>query len=190
MTALKQRYYVGLLSAAALHGAAHQAPHEFQVVTDKPTRAMVLGNARIFFITKKGMANTPTVPIKTPTGDVRVSTPEATALDLVRYPQHAGSLSNVATVLADLHAAALWSGPGVSGVGAGALHGVPGPRPADRPPAMPQKRGPKPRWSDAELLEEDPGGARGLALFRGRPPEGVGAVALAGGTDLQGARGG
>ncbi len=63
---------------------------------------MVLGNARIFFITKKGMANTPTVPMKTPTGDVRVSTPEATALDLVRYPQHAGSLSNVATVLADL----------------------------------------------------------------------------------------
>jgi len=102
MTALEQRYYVGLLSAAALHGAAHQAPHEFQVVTDRPTRVMVLGTARIFFITEKGMANTPTVPIKTPTGDVRVSTPEATALDLVRYPRHAGSLSNVATVLADL----------------------------------------------------------------------------------------
>jgi predicted transcriptional regulator of viral defense system len=29
-----RRYYVGLLSAAALYGAAHQQPQEFQVVTD------------------------------------------------------------------------------------------------------------------------------------------------------------
>jgi predicted transcriptional regulator of viral defense system len=102
MNALRQKYYVGLLSAAALHGAAHQAPHEFQVVTDKPTRSMVLGNARLFFVTKNSIARTHTMPMKTPTGEIRVSTPEATALDLVRYPQHAGSLSNVATVLAEL----------------------------------------------------------------------------------------
>ena len=35
MTHLRRPYYVGVLSAAALHGAAHQAPHEFQVVTDQ-----------------------------------------------------------------------------------------------------------------------------------------------------------
>jgi len=29
---------VGVLSAAAIHGAAHQQPMIFQVVTDKPTR--------------------------------------------------------------------------------------------------------------------------------------------------------
>ena len=63
---------------------------------------MVLGNARIFFVTKKSVAKTATVPMKAPTGEIRVSTPEATALDLVRYPQHAGSLSNIATVLAEL----------------------------------------------------------------------------------------
>lgn len=102
MAALKQRYYVGLLSAAALHGAAHQAPHEFQVVTNKPTRPMTLGRAQIFFVTKTRLATTPTAPVKTPTGEIRVSTPEATALDLVRYPEHGGSLSNVATVLAEL----------------------------------------------------------------------------------------
>jgi predicted transcriptional regulator of viral defense system len=33
---------------------------------------------------------------------MRVSTPAATAFDLVRYPEHCGFLSNVATVLHDL----------------------------------------------------------------------------------------
>ena len=35
-------------------------------------------------------------------GVIRVSTPEATAIDLAGYPQHAGGLSQVATVLAEL----------------------------------------------------------------------------------------
>ena len=35
MRFLKQPYYVGLLSAAAIHGAAHQQPMVFQVVTDR-----------------------------------------------------------------------------------------------------------------------------------------------------------
>ena len=38
----------------------------------------------------------------TSTGEIGLSSPEATALDLVRYPEHAGSLSNVAMVLREL----------------------------------------------------------------------------------------
>lgn len=57
---------------------------------------------RIRFMKKAHLARTPTVGVKTPTGEMRVSTPEATALDLVRYPQHAGGLSNVATLLREL----------------------------------------------------------------------------------------
>jgi predicted transcriptional regulator of viral defense system len=37
---LGQPYYVNLLSAAAIHGAAHQQPMVFQVVTSKSTREM------------------------------------------------------------------------------------------------------------------------------------------------------
>jgi predicted transcriptional regulator of viral defense system len=40
--------------------------------------------------------------MKTPTGAMRVSTAEATAVDLVRYPKAAGQLGNVATVLSQL----------------------------------------------------------------------------------------
>ncbi len=102
MTYLGRPYYVGLLSAAALHGAAHQPPHEFQVVTDRPLRPVEMGQARILFVKKAHLKRVPTVGVKTPTGEIPVSSPEATALDLVRYPEHAGFLSNVATVLKEL----------------------------------------------------------------------------------------
>ncbi len=95
-------YYVGLLSAAALHGSAHHQPQEFQVVTDGPLRPARAGRARIRFFTKATAASTPAIDMKTQTGSMRVSTPEATALDLVRYAKRAGHLDHVATVLSEL----------------------------------------------------------------------------------------
>ncbi|HVE87152.1 MAG TPA: type IV toxin-antitoxin system AbiEi family antitoxin [Myxococcales bacterium] len=97
-----QPYYVGLLSAAALHGAAHQQPQEFQVVTNAPLRPTRAGRARIRFFTKRHLERTPAIQVKTETGFMRVSTPEATAIDLVRYARSAGHLANVATVLGEL----------------------------------------------------------------------------------------
>ena len=35
MAHLHRGYYVALLTAAAMHGAAHQAPQSFQVITEK-----------------------------------------------------------------------------------------------------------------------------------------------------------
>ncbi len=97
-----QPYYVGLLSAAALHGAAHQQPQEFQVVTNEQLRPAIVGRARLRFFRKRGIERTPTIEMRTETGTIRVSTPEATALDLLRYLQAAGHLGNAATVLAEL----------------------------------------------------------------------------------------
>jgi len=102
MTFHGRRYYVGLLSAAALHGAAHQQPQQFQVVTDRPLRPTVVGRSSIRFFYKRELSSTPTAEIKTETGTLRTSTPEATAFDLVRYVAGAGNLNNVATVLAEL----------------------------------------------------------------------------------------
>lgn len=97
-----QQYYAGLLSAAAIHGAAHQQPQEFQVVTESPLRPARAGRSRIRFFTKRNLASTPLQDVKTETGSMRVSSPEATALDLVRYSESAGHLGNVATVLGEL----------------------------------------------------------------------------------------
>jgi predicted transcriptional regulator of viral defense system len=44
----------------------------------------------------------PTGQVNTPRGYLRVSSPEATAFDLVGYPDRCGGLDNVATVLAEL----------------------------------------------------------------------------------------
>ena len=53
MKHFSQEYYVGLLTAAALHGAAHQQPMTFQVITDKRTRNITVGELFIEFICKK-----------------------------------------------------------------------------------------------------------------------------------------
>lgn len=92
-------YYVGLLSAAALHGAAHQQPQEFQVITTSPLRPIRVGREKIKFFTKKKSDSTATNKIKGATGFFPISSPEATALDLIRY---SSALSHVATVLDEL----------------------------------------------------------------------------------------
>ena len=102
MRFLGQPYYVGILSAASLHGAAHQQPMTFQVVTDRPTRPARAGRVRIEFHMSRVLARTPIVELPTDTGSIRVASPEATAFDLVRYPAAAGYLDNAATVLGEL----------------------------------------------------------------------------------------
>lgn len=97
-----QPYYVGLLSAAAIHGAAHQQPMVFQVVTSKPTREMRAGKVAIRFSMSGLVESLPVIEQQTETGTMRVAAPETCAFDLVRYPEDAGHLGNAATVLAEL----------------------------------------------------------------------------------------
>jgi len=102
MRHLDQPYYVGLLSAAAIHGAAHQQPMVFQVVTSRPTREIRTGIVTIRFLMNCKVEQMPATGIQTETGTMRVATPETTAFDLVRYQAAAGHLSNIATVLGEL----------------------------------------------------------------------------------------
>jgi len=44
MRYLDQPYPVALLGAATLHGAAHQQPMLFQVMTDRPSRPACAGS--------------------------------------------------------------------------------------------------------------------------------------------------
>ena len=97
-------YYVGLLSAADLLGAAHHAPQRFQVVTNRVLRPFASGRERVEFTMNLGVAGVPVANRKTATGTMNVSTPAATALDLVRYVHECGGIDNVATVLSELAA--------------------------------------------------------------------------------------
>lgn len=95
-------YYVGLLSAAAMHGAAHQQPQEFQVVAGRVLRPVTVGRVRIRFFFRRHMDVVVTEQMKSSSGFIPVSTPEMTAFDLVRYRKGAGSIDHIATVLAEL----------------------------------------------------------------------------------------
>lgn len=95
-------YHVGLLSAAQLHGAAHHRPQRFQVIVGRPRSSIECGKVCVDFHVRKDLELVATVSMNTPRGPVRVSSPEATALELIGYVKHAGGLDNVATVLVDL----------------------------------------------------------------------------------------
>jgi predicted transcriptional regulator of viral defense system len=102
MAAMQLPYYVGILTAAAQHGASHQQPQEFQVITDRSVRPLMVGRTKIRFFASQYATEAAVASVKTPTGTMRVATPETTAVDLVRFAKAAGNLDNVATVLAEL----------------------------------------------------------------------------------------
>lgn len=102
MKHFNQQYYVGLLTAAALHGAAHQQPMTFQVITNKPTRNIAVGQVLIEFSYKKKISSHFYQLKKTMSGMMQVSTPEMTAFDLMRYLNSSGQVDHVATVLCEL----------------------------------------------------------------------------------------
>lgn len=102
MERLDLSYYVGLLSAAQYHGAAHHRPQELHVYLASSRRPIKCGAVRVAFMVRKRLTEVPVQSFNTPRGTILVSTPEATAVDLVGYQQHAGGLDQVATVLSEL----------------------------------------------------------------------------------------
>jgi predicted transcriptional regulator of viral defense system len=102
MVHLGHPYYVGLLSAAEAHGFAYQRPQVFQVMTPARLRDRSFGRVRLSFIGSSEVPNRPVVTKNTPTGTMRLSTVEGTALDLVSVPLRSGGLSNVATILGEM----------------------------------------------------------------------------------------
>ena len=102
MEFIAKPYYVGLLSAAALYGAAHQQPQEFFVITNAKQFSTQKKGIKINYVIKK------TIPVKfldkrkTETGFVKVSSPELTAFDLVYYSNRFGGINRTCTVLNEL----------------------------------------------------------------------------------------
>jgi predicted transcriptional regulator of viral defense system len=102
MRSLDLPYYIGLLSAAALHGAAHQQVQQLQIVVPRQQRSIELPGISIRFFLKQDFASTPLQFRKGHSGMLPVSTPEATAFDLVRYARYIGGLDTILTVLSEL----------------------------------------------------------------------------------------
>jgi hypothetical protein len=103
MAYLSKPYYVCMLSAAELLGAAHQRPQQFSVMTTFPKRRVVsTRNVIIDWFYREGLPEDALITKNTETGTIRISNPLLTAADIVQYQQHVGGLSRVATILEEL----------------------------------------------------------------------------------------
>lgn len=104
MNYLARPYYVSLLSAAALYGAAHQKPQIFSVITSLPTlRDTTKRDTRIAFIaTRKEIPQKWLKTFRGGNGDFYVSKPELTATDLITFQKEIGGLNRACTVIYEL----------------------------------------------------------------------------------------
>jgi len=103
MKFLNKDYYISLLSAAALQGAAHQAPMEFFVMTNsRILRDKQKDDVKINFVTKKNIPKQYVTQVMVSSGYVNVSCPELTAFDLIIYEKNVGGMNRAATVLSEL----------------------------------------------------------------------------------------
>ncbi|MDR2149039.1 MAG: type IV toxin-antitoxin system AbiEi family antitoxin [Tannerella sp.] len=103
MKYLSKKYYVGLLSAAALHGAAHQQPTTFFVMSEFPApRNIVNDKLKIRFFSKQNIIEDGIIQKKTPSGRINVSSPELTAFDLLDNIKQFG-INRIATILMELY---------------------------------------------------------------------------------------
>ena len=101
MKSLDKNYYVALLNAAALHGAAHQQPQVVYIFCVPPIPRNIK-SSNLFFLSKSSWKQEFIIQKKTSTGFINVSSPELTALDLCSYIWKFG-VNRVTTILIELH---------------------------------------------------------------------------------------
>jgi hypothetical protein len=108
----KPKIPVGILRAAAFHGASHQSAMVFQVIVPKQLRAFEIGRHRLQFVYQAPTAFIKTnVPdwlaqMKSEAGFAKVSGVELTLLDCARYFHKAAGISGVAQIARDIGARA------------------------------------------------------------------------------------
>ncbi|MBQ8958029.1 MAG: type IV toxin-antitoxin system AbiEi family antitoxin [Bacteroidales bacterium] len=103
MRYLDKPYYVSLLSAGELLGAAHQRPQQFYVTTIFPSfQSSKRKNSILAWQFRRDVPEPFLQTKNTETGTVKFSSPELTAIDLVQYARSIGGLSRAATVIQEL----------------------------------------------------------------------------------------
>lgn len=103
MSYLERPYYISLLSAGVLHGAAHQRPQRMSIMT-KPPRITFSpkNNDRLLWTYRTVVPQNLLCQTNSDTGVILYSNAELTAVDLVQYCHLIGGLSAAATVIEEL----------------------------------------------------------------------------------------
>lgn len=102
MKSLDKKYYLALLSASALYGAAHQQPMEFFVIVESPAPRSIKNKKLVInFLSRKNWQEEGIIQQKTNSGYINVSSPELTALDFFDYSDRFG-INRIVSVLQEL----------------------------------------------------------------------------------------
>jgi len=103
MLYLKRNYYLGLFSAAILHGAGHQQTMNTQLIIEQPSMRKIKNKKlEIAFFTKNNWNKKDIIKKKTDAGYMKVSTPELTAIDLIYYHKRIGGINRTLPILEEL----------------------------------------------------------------------------------------
>lgn len=103
MEYLEKAYYVGLLNAASFHGATHQQPQEYFVITTFPViRTTNKKGIKINYISVKEIPEGLIEKRKTEAGYLNISNPALTATDIIQYEKRIGGINRAATILIEL----------------------------------------------------------------------------------------
>jgi hypothetical protein len=99
---LGRPYYLALQSAASSFGSNPQALQVTQVMTDRPCRVIKVGRIQVRFFVKRRIDRTPTQQLAQASAPLCISTPEATAFDLIRYATSIGGIERAAETIVPL----------------------------------------------------------------------------------------
>lgn len=103
MSYLNKPYYISLLNAAEILGAAHQRPQKFSVMTVFPKSSVSSSkNSSLVWGYRKEIPIDFLLSKNSETGVIYYSNTELTAIDIVQYEQYIGGLSRAATILDEL----------------------------------------------------------------------------------------
>jgi AbiEi antitoxin C-terminal domain len=101
LTRLVPCYYVALLAAAKHWGSSHYALQVEQVIVREQRLPMTAGRQKVVFFTKSEIDRTPIVEVTGQKAPLRVSTREATLLDLMRHQDKVGGIEAIARIAKD-----------------------------------------------------------------------------------------
>lgn len=103
MQHLHRPYYLGLLNAAAFHGATHQQPQEFFVMTGFPVlRPTLKKGLKINYISIRNIPSSLIEMRNTEAGYINISNAALSACDLVQFEKRIGGLNRASLVLSEL----------------------------------------------------------------------------------------
>lgn len=100
---LEKEYYLGLYSAAALHGAAHQKIQQDYIICSPPSmRDVEKGNFKLNFFKSINWPQKNIIQKKSDAGLFNVSSPALTFADLLHHQNKLGGLNRMLAILEEL----------------------------------------------------------------------------------------